>query len=267
MWTGSSTMSKKIEIHNELFKESLKEVLENAKVPMNQHLGALKVIEMNLAKAKKDRETHQNFALQHARQMSEHQRHMQEHDVQISAYQKELERSRGLAKGEMGEKGEDGRDGVDGLSPSINEIVAQVLPLIPQPEKGEPGQNAVFDEEIFMSKVIDRLKKDKPLDLSHIKNAQDFVLRTSQKNIKVKLEEMLHGGGGAGGSAGTAVYGEVVSGSGTTWTLANVPLAGTLRLYADGQRLTITVDYSLSGATITTVDSWVSGTILADYQH
>jgi len=68
-----------------------------------------------------------------------------------------------------------------------------------------------------------------------------------------------------GGTSGTAVYNEVVSGSGTTWTLAHTPLSGTLALYANGQRLTPTTDYSLSGATITTVLSWDAGSILADY--
>lgn len=67
------------------------------------------------------------------------------------------------------------------------------------------------------------------------------------------------------GTSGTAVYNEVVSGSGTSWTLAHTPVSGTLLLYANGQRLTPTTDYSLSGATITTVTSWASGTLLADY--
>lgn len=71
----------------------------------------------------------------------------------------------------------------------------------------------------------------------------------------------------SGGSTGTAVINEVVSGSGTTWTLANTPLTGTLALYANGQRLTPTVDYSLSGATITTVLGWDAGTLLADYMY
>lgn len=69
----------------------------------------------------------------------------------------------------------------------------------------------------------------------------------------------------SGGASGTAVYGEVVSGSGTSWTLAHTPTAGTLRVYANGQRLTVTVDYSLAGAVITTVLSWAAGTVLADY--
>lgn len=70
-----------------------------------------------------------------------------------------------------------------------------------------------------------------------------------------------------GGSTGTQVVGEVVSGTGTAWTLAHTPLAGTLALYANGQRLAETTDYTLSGANITTLTSWATGTLLADYQY
>lgn len=70
-----------------------------------------------------------------------------------------------------------------------------------------------------------------------------------------------------GGGGGTEVWSEVVSGSATTWTLANTPTAGTVRLYANGQRLTPTVDYSIAAAVITTVLSWSAGTVLADYEY
>lgn len=69
-----------------------------------------------------------------------------------------------------------------------------------------------------------------------------------------------------GGSSTTFVDNEVVSGSGTSWTLANVPTLGSEHIYANGQRLTPTVDYTISGADITTVLSWSAGTILADYR-
>ncbi len=68
------------------------------------------------------------------------------------------------------------------------------------------------------------------------------------------------------GGPGTAVVNEVVAGSGTSWTLANTPTSG-VALYANGQRLTPTVDYSIVGAAITTVLSWDAGTLLADYSY
>lgn len=65
----------------------------------------------------------------------------------------------------------------------------------------------------------------------------------------------------------TQVYNEVVAGATHTFTLANTPATGTLRLYGNGQRLTPTVDYSITGAVITTVSSWSAGQILADYSY
>lgn len=66
----------------------------------------------------------------------------------------------------------------------------------------------------------------------------------------------------------TFIYNEVVSGSGTSWTLAHAPVAGFQALYANGQRLTPGgVDYTITGANITTMSSWAAGTILADYQY
>lgn len=70
----------------------------------------------------------------------------------------------------------------------------------------------------------------------------------------------------SGGGSNTFVYNEVVSGSANTFTLAHTPITGLYAVYANGQRLTPTVDYSISGAVITTVDSWSTGTVLADYQ-
>lgn len=72
------------------------------------------------------------------------------------------------------------------------------------------------------------------------------------------------GTGGTGG--GDNNVNEVVSGSGTSWTLANTPTDSTkVKLYVNGQRLTPTVDYSITGTAITTVLSWASGTLIADY--
>jgi|GEM_PF-1863346 len=60
---------------------------------------------------------------------------------------------------------------------------------------------------------------------------------------------------------------EVVSGSGTSWSLANTPAAGSVALYAGGIRLTPGVgnDYTIIGLVITTGQSYSTGSLLADY--
>jgi len=63
------------------------------------------------------------------------------------------------------------------------------------------------------------------------------------------------------------IYNEIVSGSGTSFTLAHTPISGTQELYGNGQRLYPITDYTISGASITTVNSWLAAQILADYQE
>lgn len=77
---------------------------------------------------------------------------------------------------------------------------------------------------------------------------------------------VLISGGGAVATV-TSVNNEIVSGSGTTFTLANTPTAGSVRVFGLGQRLVPTTDYSISGAVITPVSSWSAGQILADYTY
>lgn len=65
---------------------------------------------------------------------------------------------------------------------------------------------------------------------------------------------------------GVPVENEVVSGSGTNWTLANTPVAGSVKLFAAGVRLTPGAgnDYTISGTSITTTASYSTGSLLAD---
>lgn len=69
------------------------------------------------------------------------------------------------------------------------------------------------------------------------------------------------------GSSGNDIENEIVSGSGISWTLAHTPVTGTVALYGQGQRLYPTTDYSISGANITTFNSWTAGSLLADYME
>lgn len=64
----------------------------------------------------------------------------------------------------------------------------------------------------------------------------------------------------------STINNEVVSGSGTSFTLASTPIVGSVKVYAGRNRLYPTTDYSITGASITTVLSWATGDLLADYQ-
>lgn len=74
-----------------------------------------------------------------------------------------------------------------------------------------------------------------------------------------------------GASSGSFVDSEVPSGSvnssNVTFTLANTPIAGSVKLYQNGIRLKVTTDYSISGVTITFVTAPTTGDLLlTDYR-
>jgi hypothetical protein len=72
----------------------------------------------------------------------------------------------------------------------------------------------------------------------------------------------------SGGGASAYIDNEIVSGSGVNFTLANTPIAGSVHVYVNGQRLTPGVgnDYTIAGTTITLVNSTSTGTMIADYK-
>lgn len=78
---------------------------------------------------------------------------------------------------------------------------------------------------------------------------------------------------GAFGGNGQLIEGEVptgtINGTNPTFTLANTPIAGSVKLSLGGLRLTITTHYTLSGGTITMVSGFEPQTgesFLADYR-
>ena len=164
-----------------------------------------------------------------------------------------------------GERGEDGEDGEDGKTPTKDELLALIKPLIPEPIKGEKGDSGtagingrsvvgwgahplnVYDSN---GTAIDNVTR-------HIKFTGATVSRSPDGVVTVAVS----------GSAGTAVYGEVVAGSANTFTLAHTPTVGTVRIYANGQRILPTTDWTIVGAVISTVSSWSTGSISADYSY
>ncbi len=75
-----------------------------------------------------------------------------------------------------------------------------------------------------------------------------------------------------GGTGGNTVTGEIpagsINGTNASFTLAVVPLAGSLAFYQNGTRLLSGVDYNLSASTVTLITAPKPGdTLLADYRH
>lgn len=89
-------------------------------------------------------------------------------------------------------KGKDYKDGEDGRTPTRSELLALIKPLVPVVENGKDGKNAdEVDIDAIIERLIEKIKKDKPIDISNIRNAQSFMFGSR----KYKTEELLHGGG------------------------------------------------------------------------
>lgn len=145
--------------------------------------------------------------------------------------------------GAPGASGRDGKAGKDGKSPLPSEIVPHVL-------------TALKGSKIPASQVEGM---PEPKDLASL---VEFLKRGGYRG----------GGSSTGGTTVNSTYNEVVAGSGTAFNLAVTPTAGTVRLFGRGQRLTPTdgilpKDYAISGASITTTDTWSTKDITADYNH
>lgn len=80
---------------------------------------------------------------------------------------------------------------------------------------------------------------------------------------------IINGAGAGGGSNnGTPVVGEAPAGSGTAFTLAHSPIAGSVALYRNGVRQSTSGDYTISGANITLGSSLQAGeSLTSDYRY
>lgn len=123
--------------------------------------------------------------------------------------------------------------GPPGNTPTTEELIALIRPLIPAPvkgdqgesikgdqgpqgirgpqgepgrtgkpgesikgDKGDPGKDAEFDSKDLFDTFIKRIQKEQLLDISHIRNASSFM----KDGIKYKIEELMHGGASSTGA-------------------------------------------------------------------
>lgn len=155
----------------------------------------------------------------------------------------------------------DGKDGKDGQSI--------------KGERGESGKDGKdIDPQEVIKQVIEEIKKLKGKDrlsLKNLKDTEDLIGQVRlhsnmMKNIPKSLlegDQRWHGGGI---TSSTYISNEAVSGSVTSWVLVNLPVLGTVQLYGQGQRLSVTRgDYTISGKNITTTNPWNAGDLEASY--
>lgn len=212
---------------------------------------------------------------------------MHEAQKKIDEVSKMQRGERGMVGG-RGEKGERGGDGPKGdagergpVGPRGETPIAGID--FPLPKDGIDGKDASPEEVL---NYIRKLPKGKKLKIADTDMLQEVLDALSRQMSERKFGGEMRGGGdtvaaGSGisisrssngvttisSSAGSVVENEIIAGSGTTFTLANTPVAGSVKLYAARNRIYPTTDWTISGAVITTVLSWSAGDLIADYRR
>ena len=157
----------------------------------------------------------------------------------------------------------------------------------PTSKAGEPGKDA--DPQSVVEQVVEMLRGGKVK--IHVNSLEGLDQTLEPFKDLVRRHGSVRGGGdtvvaGTGivltrnasgtttiastSAPGTPVYEEIPTGSGTAFTLAHTPIAGTLRLYRGGARQQVGAgkDYMVSGASITlsiTLDP--NEVLIADYEY
>lgn len=192
-----------------------------------------------------------------------------------------------IHKGDPGAPGTPGKDAAP--PPTLEAIVAAVLPHLPAPEAGDDGEPGKDGEHADPQQVVDLILEKGLIKMEHIGGLEERVAEI--RNHVAKQVPQWRGGGdtvaagsgitvsssggvktiSASGSSGTKVRDEVPAGaSGTAFTLAHTPIASTLQLFRGGARQSVNNgDYTIVGAAITltvTLDPSVE-TLTADYEY
>lgn len=190
-------------------------------------------------------------------------------------------------------------EGRPGHTPTDEEIIALIKPLIPEPQivekviektteiivKEQPIVTQEIREVAIAESAEEILRKIGPqLAAFGVVFRNGLELLETGEKLKIsaiegleeelkKLKDLVSSSRGrvvVGGTrnVGTSIYEEIPAGSGTSFTLAHVPVAGTVRLYRGGARQQVGIgkDYTISGTNITLAVALVVGEILiADY--
>lgn len=167
-----------------------------------------------------------------------------------------------LQKGDKGDKGEDAEI-TEGM---IDEMVRAVL------IKFKKEYDPKFKKEIqdAIKEAIKDIQPNTTIIQSGLDSGAPFEM-TLKQGTGISIRRDASGAyviSSTGGSGGTSAINEVVAGAGTSWTLAQTPLIdANVAVYGGGSRLTPTADFTISGTTITTTNSYDAGQVLADYSY
>lgn len=210
---------------NDQLKDALKEILDDAKVPMRLHLQVLEALGERVKQHEDTLEQHKTEREQSLALVDKHISHIDtlgtSHETERAGWEEVKNHLLSIEHLE-GKPGKDANP-VDEES-LMNSIFDRVVPLIPEPVKGdpgEPGKDAKVDIDKIIKTLVQKLQTERILDLTHIKGAQGFV----KDGVKYRFEELMHGSGrtSSGGTGYQAPTAGAVNGTNTVFTWATTP--------------------------------------------
>ena len=229
----------------EILSESLKSAVKETSVPALMLLKVIKNYHDAISAHKRDMTTNQAILRASKKEHEAHEAHIKRHEEMLAEYDAHLKRLSEVDwTGAPGAPGEPGAPGLPGETPDTESIISEVisrLPVLEPGKNGDPGKDA--DPEKVVRLVIEVLQKEKSLDISHIKGAQEFI----KNGITYKTEELMHGGGVKSYDISNQIGSNV-----TTFTLPAMSAPANWKIYLDGARSRMPGDYTIAGSVLTT---------------
>lgn len=210
-----------VEVKRKTVESAIKRMMEDANVPMRQHLQVLKTLDQRIKAHDGDTKQAKQLVLRFLKHLKSSKDERDRHASQLGSYDAEVRRLHTLPhiKGDKGEKGEKGEPGI---APTLEEIVSEVLRRLPIPKdgmEGRPGRDAEINYGTIIDTVVDHIRRTKAIDISHIRNAETFMWNSK----RYKVAELMHGGGSSSGGFTQLTATGTVDGSNTAFTFTQKP--------------------------------------------
>lgn len=241
---------KSVNLKRKIIEKGVKQLLDEAKVPLRAHLKVVKELKLALDRHKKDQSDWKGVLDQHEKGLKTHAELSDKHVEQVNALGSEIQR---LSERDWtGPQGESGQDGNDAKEVDIEGLASLVLSRIPPAKDGIDGNHGKDAEtpsvDALVEAVVARVQKGDVLHISHVKGASGFI----KDGIRYRFEELMHGSGSGTGSSGITLI--PVTGtrddSNVTFTVTTTPTVLNINggLY---EKTGGSITWSIAGTTIT----------------
>lgn len=193
----------------EILERGLRSMLQESSIPLQMHLKMVQSLRIEVERYrseledhKKSRSTSETLSKEILKGFSTAQKRI---DTAIARMDREIARLTSIKH----LKGEPGKDAVV----DVGEIIELLKPFMPAPlpaaagEPGKDGADAQIDIDELSKEIVDKIRKEKLIEITDIRNAQSFIFN----NKRYKFEELMRGAGGSNTGGGVSPLTEQVT--------------------------------------------------------